>query len=221
MINRIYKFSFFLNALHYLHITEQHGGVHPHTWQINLYLNKITDNFIMFTDIEEKIQQYLLEYEGKVLNDTPQFKDIEPSIENIGEIVFSQINKLLNSNEWQLNSLEISENSTRTYVITNNLAENLNRNENAINMLTASDENYDEKVDMTENNLGEELVHNEKIMDENFNEESANDDKSTREQPIHNETEENLDNTKEIYKKKLKFQGKNNSLMRVIKKILG
>lgn len=120
MPKRQYKFSFYLNSYHSMSInSESNLLIHPHTWQLVLTLHKKTEDFILFNDIEDKIQLYISSYEGKVLNDLPPFNTFKPSTENIGEVIFSDISSFLNADEWALISLEISENSTRTYMIEN------------------------------------------------------------------------------------------------------
>lgn len=128
MIEREYKFCFYLNALHSMIIENgKSQNVHPHTWEIILYLNKTNNNFIMFSEIEKEIEIYFSRFEGKVLDDTKEFKKIDSSCENIGEVVFEGISETLRDTVWELSKLEISENSTRTYIINNAAQENFNK----------------------------------------------------------------------------------------------
>ncbi len=165
MADRLYKFSFFLNALHYMNIEDGSGDIHPHTWQLNLYLNKNTNDFIKFTEIEKKIQSYLSKYEGEVLNKIKPFDYIEPSMESIGEVIFYDVNKFLDIHRWKIDSLEISENSTRTYVIRNSIDKQDNaffyntENNNKTNTLQIVKEKKDIDVEKHENmNISKETV---------------------------------------------------------------
>ncbi|MCX7922674.1 MAG: 6-pyruvoyl-tetrahydropterin synthase-related protein [Clostridia bacterium] len=117
MFNRKYRFKFYLNARHAVKLDESDPKVHPHTWEIVLYISKKREGFIQFSRTEKDIQIYLSKYEGKLLNEIAPFDKVVPTMENIGEIFCVQIIEMLKDGEWELNRLEISENPTRTYII--------------------------------------------------------------------------------------------------------
>lgn len=58
-----------------------------------------------------------MNYEGKLINELPSFKDINPTMENIAKLLYIDIKKLINSTELNFCRIEISENPTRTYII--------------------------------------------------------------------------------------------------------
>ena len=130
MFNRKYRFKFYLNARHTMNINDVDSKIHPHTWEFVLYLCKKGEGFIEFTIIEKDIELFLAKYEGKLLNGISPFNSINPSMENIGDTVFAQINELFVGHEWSLDRLEVSENPTRTYIVSSD--------ENPPNMIMTS-----------------------------------------------------------------------------------
>ena len=116
-MQHIYKFKFYINAKHSVNFDGVKSNIHPHTWETVIYIKVNSNNFINFSKIEKFFEAYFDEYEGKYLNDLIYFKDIYPTMENIGKKIFSDIDRSLNSNSLVLSKLEISENPTRTYII--------------------------------------------------------------------------------------------------------
>lgn len=119
MVKREYKFCFYINARHKMQFFGEESKIHPHTWELVIYLMKNSEEFVRFTDIEVQIQSCLLAYEDKLLNDLEEFAALEPTTENIGEILYKNINGILIDTQWSLVSFEISENPNRTYIISN------------------------------------------------------------------------------------------------------
>ena len=81
-----------------------------------MYLNKTDDRFQRFSVIEHKLHGYLNTYAGVYLNDFPIFSG-DTSIENIGEVFFSEISALVAEDGQTLMRLEIGETPLRCYVI--------------------------------------------------------------------------------------------------------
>lgn len=117
MMNKEYRFKFYLNARHEMSIDSKVNNVHPHTWEFNLYFKKKCEEFIQFSVIEKELQFFLSIYEGHYLNEIPPFDMIEPSLESIGTVLYEQIKKIMSNNNWTLLKLEISENPSRTFII--------------------------------------------------------------------------------------------------------
>ncbi|HHV98671.1 MAG TPA: hypothetical protein GXX36_03715 [Clostridiaceae bacterium] len=117
MFIRKYKFKFYLNARHSINIDNRQCKVHPHTWEIVIYISKYGDSLTQFTEVENSIQKYLMKYEGELLNAVPPFDLIDPSMENIGDAIFLEIFPLVQNFGCQLEMLEISENPSRTYIV--------------------------------------------------------------------------------------------------------
>ncbi|MGL5353281.1 MAG: 6-carboxytetrahydropterin synthase [Clostridium sp.] len=114
-----YKFKFYINAKHSVDFGKGQSNIHPHTWEVVLYVMGKKERVVNFTSFEKTIQKYLEELEGLYLNQLEIFKDKEPIMENIGLELNSAIKKITEKNDLILEQLEISENPTRTYIIKN------------------------------------------------------------------------------------------------------
>lgn len=117
MLNREYRFRFYLNARHAIKIEETESDIHPHTWEIVLHVVKKTEGFVQFTRMEKAMQVYLAKYEGRLVNEIPPFDTVTPTLENMGEVFHFQVEEFLKHTGWELNRLEISENPARTYIL--------------------------------------------------------------------------------------------------------
>lgn len=117
MFTREYKFKFYINARHTICIDNTNTNIHPHTWEIVLHVMKNSDDFILFSTMEKRIHEYLSRYEGQLLNDVSPFDALQPTMENFGEVLASQISSILRESAWNFISLEISENPVRTYIL--------------------------------------------------------------------------------------------------------
>ncbi|MDP4092064.1 MAG: 6-pyruvoyl-tetrahydropterin synthase-related protein [Bacillota bacterium] len=120
MATRSYRFRFYLNARHNIRIGTGESGIHPHTWEFVLYIKKEGDTFWQFSEIENEIHAYFSEFEGCLLNETPLFSSCNPTMENIGDFFFEKISAISEKSGWLLESLEISENPARTYIVSKN-----------------------------------------------------------------------------------------------------
>lgn len=114
-----YKFKFYLNARHIMSGDKFTDTEHTHTWQITLNVKNQNTELILFKEIEDIIDNYLKKYEGQLLNEVDPFNIIEPYNENISEVFYLYINKLLKEKKCTLTSLELSENPSRSYIIEN------------------------------------------------------------------------------------------------------
>ncbi|MEG0297402.1 MAG: 6-carboxytetrahydropterin synthase [Clostridium sp.] len=111
-----YKFKFYINARHSVNFTGVQSNIHPHTWEVVLYINVNQNEFINFTKIEKEFESYFNMYEGKYLNQLECFTKVQPTMENIAVKIFNDLEKLSNSN-LDIDRIEVSENPTRTYII--------------------------------------------------------------------------------------------------------
>lgn len=114
---RQYKFKFYLNASHAIYINGNLGQRHPHTWEISINTLKISDGFIKFDKIENKIEQLMKKYDDKFLNDVEPFDKLNPTLENCCEYFKQEIQKVLKAEGWLLMLIEMSETPTRSYVV--------------------------------------------------------------------------------------------------------
>ena len=112
-----YKYKFYLNANHSIMIGDKMGQVHPHTWEIMIDIVKIIEEFVPFSVVEKTIDNILLDYQDKYINEVKPFDTINPTLENISEYFKNCIEDALKQEGWLLLKMEISETPARSYVI--------------------------------------------------------------------------------------------------------
>ncbi|MDO7803770.1 6-carboxytetrahydropterin synthase [Lactiplantibacillus pentosus] len=113
---RSYKIKSYVNASHAIRWATGSGKKHTHTWEIVCELHTV-DAMVAFYDIEKNLHQALDELSGKFLNDLPEFKTVNPTVENVTEYLFKKIDKTLRENGAQLMRIEVSDSPTRSYCI--------------------------------------------------------------------------------------------------------
>lgn len=113
---RSYKIKSYVNASHAIRWATGSGKKHTHTWEIVCELHTV-DAMVAFYDIEKNLHQALDELSGKFLNDLPEFKTVNPTVENVTEYLFKKIDKTLRENGAQLMRIEVSDSPTRAYCI--------------------------------------------------------------------------------------------------------
>lgn len=116
MANR-YRFKFYVTARHFVEFNAAKSEIHPHTWEIVLYFRIRDGAALKFNEVEKIIESYFDQYEGKLLNDVAPFDRINPSMENIGQVFFEQLPKFPRLDLIDLFHLVISENPTRSYIV--------------------------------------------------------------------------------------------------------
>lgn len=114
-----YKYNFYLNASHAIYINGKRGERHPHTWEISLYIVNNKDTFMIFNDVEKLIEEYLGQYQEKYLNECDPFGSMNPTLENIAQCFMDELQKKLNTLNWVICTMEISETPSRSYIISN------------------------------------------------------------------------------------------------------
>ena len=117
---RGYKYKFKFNASHYLNL-ENPETVHAHTFHIVLYIENRKHIFVSYYEIENYIAFVLSYYRGKCLNEVQPFDEIIPSLENICQVVYDEIDTYCKKRELDLVKIEISDNSISWYALEENL----------------------------------------------------------------------------------------------------
>lgn len=112
-----YKYKFYLNADHSILIDGKMGQIHPHTWELQLDVLKVVDEFVQFSIVEQTVETILNDYQDKYLNEIRPFDVINPTLENIGEFFHLKIGEELKVRGWMVLRLEISETPTRSYIV--------------------------------------------------------------------------------------------------------
>ncbi|MCR5797982.1 6-carboxytetrahydropterin synthase [Eubacterium xylanophilum] len=114
---RQYKFKFYLNARHAIYIKGKLGEIHPHTWEIALYMIKARDGFVRFDRLEKKIEEVIEPYQDKFINEIEPFDVTNPTLENCCHYFKGKISEILTEEGWILLSMEMSETPARSYVL--------------------------------------------------------------------------------------------------------
>lgn len=184
MLHREYIFKLYLNARHSMN--QSNGSclnVHPHTWEIVVLLTKIHNEYIQFTTIEKKINDYLHKYEGECLNSIKPFDVLLPTMENVGEVFATDIINLLKKEDWRLHRLEISENPTRTFVLSSRLSHDMDdfneahilnnqKNEDIVSFEIAATNESIDKEDIEDFNENQRLAHDQNEVDKSKNDDN-------------------------------------------------
>ena len=112
-----YKFKFYLNASHAIYINGSMGQRHPHTWEITIHVLKEKEEFVEFSTIEKKIEDWMKQYQDKSLNEIAPFDKINPTMENCCDYFKESLKQILFGEGFILLTIEMSETPTRSYVI--------------------------------------------------------------------------------------------------------
>ncbi len=89
---------------------------HNHSIEIDMYVEKATDDFQQFQEIELRTGAYFKQYENQFLNVMPEFHG-DTSLENMGEVFFAGLTAALSGSKLTLRRLEVGETPLRTYII--------------------------------------------------------------------------------------------------------
>ncbi len=115
-----YKYKFKFNASHFIDLGKPET-VHTHTFHIVLYVENRKNIFVSYYEIEKYISSILANYRGKCFNDIFPFNEIIPSLENICNVIYSEIDTYCQSLELDLVKIEISDNSVSWYALSEGL----------------------------------------------------------------------------------------------------
>lgn len=92
---------------------------HIHTLEIFIYIKlNEKESMLNYKKIDELVENYLEQYNGKYLNEMEQWQEVSPTIENLGDFFYLQLSELLEKHQYHLVMLEISETPLRTYRVT-------------------------------------------------------------------------------------------------------
>lgn len=89
---------------------------HNHSIEIEVYVEKETDDFQEFQEIERHVSDYFEQYQNQFLNVIPEFNG-DASLENMGEVFFAGLTTALRDSRLTLKRLEVGETPLRTYII--------------------------------------------------------------------------------------------------------
>ncbi|MDD3168830.1 MAG: 6-carboxytetrahydropterin synthase [Eubacteriales bacterium] len=168
-----YRFKFYFNASHAIYLSGEVGQNHPHTWEVILNVMKVTDNFVLFDEIERMCEEFLLQYQDVNINQIQPFTTINPTLENLCTYFKEKLQEMLHEKGWLLLSIELSETPARSYVI--NVTDEMEARKSYFN--NKSEEKMQEIIDrMTTEKM--EIMSREKTPSEEL---SAEQEKEFRE----------------------------------------
>lgn len=112
---RTYVFKQYIHILHSANNFRE--DAHSHTLHVFTYFasDEQQDN-AFFSHVEKKLRAYFDTYDGKYLNEEPSFFQ-NATIENIGEVFFTQLAEAFQADGQQLLRLEVRETPLRSYAI--------------------------------------------------------------------------------------------------------
>lgn len=102
-----YKYSYRFNARH--NTSGKEGAAHTHSFEVVFYIKQQVK---LFFETENMINDYMAKYVGADLN---KVLSIVPTIENIAEIIYEEINVL--SIDFDVVRMEMSDSPVQTYII--------------------------------------------------------------------------------------------------------
>ena len=118
-MQKYYKYTFKLNASHCMPQSDPHS----HTFSIVLFIKDNSDSFSKYNLVEDRITNYFNKFTNKILNDTPDFKNIVPTIENMATKFFEELSNIINKFEsYELIKLELSDNILKKFMVSNKIA---------------------------------------------------------------------------------------------------
>lgn len=152
---------------------------HIHTVDVNLYFRESDDKFKAFEDTQYVLDEFFEKnFDGKLMNDLPAFRDIVPTIENIGKEIYIELLGFLGDIGYTLVKLEIGENPSRLFAVSDflikgEISENSTGDEIRIDRYIK--ENYDEFVEIQERKQKEAEIQEQ---EENSEKESKKEEQS-------------------------------------------
>lgn len=116
-----FKLKYRLNAKHSLRSDAK--NIHPHTFEVSLLIEQfqLKKDVDLYSSIDSIVESFLSLYQNQYLNDISPFNQLEPSIENMGNIFYEELKAILNNEQLNLIQLEISETPLRVYLVSDRL----------------------------------------------------------------------------------------------------
>lgn len=151
---RGFKFRFELHASH-SSIEGSNADLHFHNFTIILYLRNVDylkDELVLYEEIENHIHSWMDQYQDKYLGDTGLFQDKDTTIESIGEAFYDNLKEEVIHKGLYLVRLEICENPTRIYSVSDKLLDNSVNNINFEPVHISLERNTEEDKELYKDN---------------------------------------------------------------------
>jgi|GEM_PF-6699195 len=105
-----YTISTTVNAMH-----DTGTGCHAHTFKMQFLLRRTGDSFQNYTIYENIIEEGVADYKGAYLNELPEFKDMQPTVENLCTCVYKRAKELFDNNDnYDLVRVSVGDSPTRS-----------------------------------------------------------------------------------------------------------
>jgi 6-pyruvoyl tetrahydropterin synthase-like protein len=116
-----FKLKYRLNAKH--SFSNDVKNIHPHTFEISLLFEQLQPEkrIALYSSIDRIVENFLLRYQNQYLNDISPFNQLEPSIENMGDVFYEELKVIFYNEKLNLIQLEISETPLRVYLVSDRL----------------------------------------------------------------------------------------------------
>ena len=88
---------------------------HCHTVELSSYIQRNSDDFDRFSNLEKIINKYLEKYNCKFLNEMPEFAE-DTTIERLGHVIFEGLYAELQKHQIELSKIAIGETPLRKYI---------------------------------------------------------------------------------------------------------
>ncbi len=111
-----YSYRVTFNAMHNP-VLDDPRKIHAHTFRVGMYVIEKQDEHSGFLNNEKILESYFARYRGIRVNDLPVFKDLPPTLENMGMVFYEDLKKAFEENGMQLLSLDIGDSPICTYSI--------------------------------------------------------------------------------------------------------
>lgn len=122
-----YKLKHKLIVLHNFKDSADSSSVYAKAFEITLFISSIKTGMIRFDEMEAVISKTLERFSEKELTLISPFDQLEPTLENMGDVFYQIIRQNLVQIDTSLEMLEISENPIKTFVVNT-----INKNEKLI-----------------------------------------------------------------------------------------
>lgn len=112
-----YKLKHKLIILHNFQDRLDPSSVYARTFEITLFISAVKSGIIRFDEMEAVISRTLGRYSEKELTQISPFDQLEPTLENMGDVFYRIIGQNLARIDTSLEKLEISERPIETYIV--------------------------------------------------------------------------------------------------------
>ncbi len=119
-IQGVYTFSYTVFFTSYHHVTNpsgQYGEIHPHSFRLGIKVQakavfQDTKIVLPYESIREAVSKIAVAYEGRMLNDLPPFKDLQPTTENLCGVIWQQLEYLSKAKPFKVLEITLMESPT-------------------------------------------------------------------------------------------------------------